>query len=181
MLPLMIIEETIKIEHNYTTFYERVKSLIFLLLGAISLCGIFSMFASKKENIGTFIIAMSLAFGFITAIKIYRNRLYIFSFYSDSKSVKVCYLKGSQECSIETTLENIDINFRNTSTRAGFNCEIIFSLEKLDFVITKDFDWNFEEMKQLFEYVKLYKEEKITEKEKSVIKSIENYLDKNPF
>jgi hypothetical protein len=181
MLPLMIIEETIKIEHNYTTFYERVKSLILLLLGATALCGIFSMFSSKKENIGTFIIAMSLAFGFITAIKIYRNRLYIFSFYSDSQSVKVCYLKGSQECSIETTLENIDINFRNTSTRAGFNCEIIFSLEKLDFVITKDFDWNFEEMKQLFEYVKLYKEEKVTEKEKSVIKSIENYLDKNPF
>jgi hypothetical protein len=177
----MIIDSTIKIEHNYTTFYERVKSLILLLIATISICGIISLFSSGKENIGTFIIAISFAFGFITAIKIYRNRLYIFSFYSDSQNVKVCYLKGSQECSIETTLENIDINFRNTSTRAGFNCEIIFSLEKLDFVITKDFDWNFEEMKQLFEYVKLYKEEKITEKEKSVIKSIENYLDKNSF
>lgn len=177
----MIIKETIKIEHNYATFYERAKSLILLLIGAISLCGIFSMFSSKKENIGTFIIATSLAFGFIIAIKIYRNRLYIYSFYCDSQNVKVCYLNGSQECSIETTLENIDINFRNTSSRAGFNCEIIFSVEKLDFVITKDFDWNFEEMKQLFEYVKLYKQEKITEKEKSVLQSIENYLEKHPF
>jgi hypothetical protein len=181
MLPPMIIEATIKIEHNYTTFYERVKSLILLLIGSISLCGIFSMFSSEKENIGTFIIAISLAFGFIIAIKIYRNRLYIFSFYCDLQNVKVCYLNGSQECLIETTLENIDINFRNTSSRAGFNCEIIFSVERLDFVITKDFDWNFEEMKQLFEYVKLYKEEKITEKEKSVIQSIENYLEKYPF
>jgi hypothetical protein len=177
----MIIETTIKIEHNYTTFYERVKSLILLLIGSISLCGIFSMFSSENENIGTFIIAISLAFGFIIAIKIHRNRLYIFSFYCDSQNVKVGYLNGSKECLIETTLENIDINFRNTSSRAGFNCEILFGVEKLDFVITKDFDWNFEEMKQLFEYAKLYKEEKITEKEKSVIQSIENYLKKHPF
>jgi hypothetical protein len=181
MLPTMIIEPTIKIAHNYTSFYERVKSLLLLFLGSISLCGIFSMFSSEKENIGTFIIAISLAFGFIIAIKIYQNRIYIFSFYCDSQNVKICYLNGSQECSIETTLENTDINFRNTSSRAGFNCEIIFTVEKLDFVITKDFDWNFEEMKQLYKYVKLYKEEKITEKEKSVIHSIENYLEKHPF
>lgn len=181
MLPPMILETTIKIEHNYTTFYNRVKSLILLLIGIISLCGIFSMFSSKKENIGTFIIAISLTFGFIIAVKIYRNRLYIISFYCDSQNVKVCYLNGSQECSIETTIENVDINFRNTTSRAGFNCEIRFSVENLNFVITEDFDWNFEEMKQLFEYVKLHKIEKITEKEKSIIQSIENYLEKHPF
>ncbi len=181
ILQLMAIEATIKIEHNYTAFYERVKTLILLFIGLISLFGIFSMFSSIKENIGTFIIALSLIFGFITAIKIYRNRLYIFSFYCDSKNVKVCYLNGSQEYSLETTIENIDINLRNTSSKAGFDCEIIFSVKNLNFIITKDFDWNFEEMKLLFEYVKLYKEEEITEKENSIIQSIENYLEKYPF
>jgi hypothetical protein len=37
------------------------------------------------------------------------------------------------------------------------------------------------EMRKLFEYVKTYKEEKITEKEKMIIESIENYLRKRPF
>jgi len=180
MLPQIMIEPTIKIEHNYTSFYERVKYLILLLIGAISLCGIFSMFSSK-DNVGTFIIAISLTLGFLTTIKIYRNKLYIFSFYCDSKNAKVYYLNGSTECSIETTLENIEINFRNTTSRAGFDCEVIFNVEKLEFVITKDFDWNFGEMKQLFEYLKFYKEEKITENEKSIIQSIENYLIKRPF
>lgn len=177
----MAMEATLKIEHNYVTFYERIKSLILNLIGLISLFGIFSMFSSKMENIGAFIIFFSLVFGFITAIKIYRNWFYIFSFYCDSKNVRVCYLKGSKEHSFETTIDKIDISFRNTSSRAGFDCEIIFRLKKLNFVITKDFDWNFEEMKQLFEYVKLYKEEKITDKENSIIQSIENYLEKYPF
>lgn len=180
MFSKMAIETTIKIEHNYTPFYERVKSLIFLLIGAISLCGIFSMFSST-DNIGTFVIVVSLALGFLTAIKIYRNRLYMFSFYCDSHNVKVCYLNGSKECVIETTVENIDINVRNTSSRAGFNCELLLSVEELEFVITKDFDWNFAEMKQLFEDVKFHKNEKLNEKEKFIIERIENYLNKRPF
>ena len=180
MLPMIMIEPIIAIEHNYTSFYDRVKSLILLLIGTISLVGIFSMF-SIKDNIGTLIIAVSLALGFLISIKIYRNKLYIFSFYCYSKNTKVYYFNGSKECSIETTLENIEINFRNTTTRSGFDCEVIFSVEKLEFVINKDFDWNFGEMRKLFEYVKTYKEEKITEKEKMIIESIENYLRKRPF
>lgn len=180
MLPKIMIEPRIEIEHNYTSFHERVKSLILLLIGTISLVGIFSMFC-LKDNISTFIIVVSLALGFLSAIKIYQNKLYIFSFYCDSKNAKVYYLDGSKECSIETTLENIEINFRNTTTRSGFDCEIIFTVEKLEFLINKDFDWNFGEMRKLFEYVKIYKEEKITEKEKMIIESIENYLRKRPF
>ena len=105
----------------------------------------------------------------------------MFSFYCDSHNVKVCYLNGSKECVIETTVENIDINVRNTSSRAGFNCELLLSVEELEFVITKDFDWNFAEMKQLFEDVKFHKNEKLNEKEKFIIERIENYLNKRPF
>ncbi len=179
-LPQITIEPTVKIEHNYTSFYERVKSLILLFIGAISFCGIFSMLSSK-DNIGTFIIVVSLVIGFSIAIKIYRNRLYIFSFYCDSQNVKVCYLNGSKECVIKTTLENIDINLRNTSSRSGFNCEVLLSVEELEFVITNDFDWNFAEMKQLFQDVKIRKNEKLNEKEKFIIERIENYLKKSPF
>ena len=180
MFSPITMEPTIKIEHNYTSFYERIKSLMFLFIGAISFCGVVSMFSSKN-NIGTFLIAISLALGFLIAIKIYRNKFYIFSFYSDSQNVKVCYLNGSKECVIETTLENIDINFRNTTSRAGFDCEVLLSVEDLEFVITKDFDWNFEEMKQLFEDVKFHKNEKLNEKEKFIIERIESYLKKRPF
>jgi hypothetical protein len=176
----MTIEPTIKIEHEYTPFYERVKSLIFLLIGSISFCSLFFIFSSK-DNIGTFIVAISLALGFLTAIKIYRNRLYIFSFYCDSQNVKVCYLRASKECVIETTIENVHINFRNTSSRAGFDCKVLLSVQELEFVITNDFDWNFAEMKQLFEDVKFFKNEKLNEKEKFIIERIENYLKKRPF
>lgn len=163
-----------RIEHNYTSFYERIKYLILLWIGATFLCFIFSMFFSK-DNTGTFIIIMSLILGLLALIKIYRNYFYIFSFYCDSKNVKVGYLKGSQKCLIETQLENIDVKFRNTSTRSGFNCELIFNVENIEFIITKDFDWNFGEMKLLFEYVKSHKGQKITDKEKIIIEQIKDY------
>jgi hypothetical protein len=38
-------------------------------------------------------------------------------------------------------------------------------LRKIKFVINKDFDWILIHRRKLFEYVKTYKEEKITEKE----------------
>ena len=86
----------LNIEHSYTTFYERVKYLIQLWVGIISLFGIFNMF-SPNGNFLTFIIIVSLMFGILVSIKIYRNKLYIFKFYSDSQNVKISYLNGTKE------------------------------------------------------------------------------------
>lgn len=176
-----MLEKTIKIEHQYTTYFERVKYWILLYLGAVSTIGICLMFDKDKAHVGTFLIIMSLLLGVVIAYNIYQNRLYIYSFYSDSENVKIGYPKGSQECSIETTLDYVSAALKNTSSRGNFDCQIILSVEKVNFVITIDFDWTFNEMKQLFEYVTRHKLLKKSEKEKSILQQIDNYLEKYPF
>ena len=174
------MENKIKIEHEYTSFFKRVKYHLFILLGTVSLFGLFSINHSNKDFL-LFISAVSLVLGFITVMKIYRNKFYLVDFASDSKKINVIYFNITHKCLMETSLENVAINFRNTSSRAGFNCEVILDIHKIRFTITKDFDWNFNEMKNLFEYIKFHKGENLTENEKNIISSINNYLDHTPF
>lgn len=176
----MSIETTINIEHDYTSYFDRVKYHVLILIGFISFAGIIAIIDSPK-TLGTFITVLSLCGALYTAIKIYRNKLYIMAFYSDSNDVKIEYLNVAEECSLKTSIDKLNMKLRNTSSRAGFNCELLMKVDNLNFTITKDHDWNFRDIKHLFHYYKDQKKEVISEKEKLILDRIDQYLTNKPF
>ena len=177
----METENIIKIEHPAISFFERVKYYISIYIGIISLFGIFYAFEEGRKGFLSFILFMSLIFGSFITYKIYRAKLYLTDFYSDSYKVEMCYLNCSEEQTILSTIEKLEIKLKNTTSRAGFNCELEIIIDNKKFIINDDFDWGFSEMKTLFEYIKSHKKEILTEKEKFIISRIEEKLKRNPF
>jgi hypothetical protein len=176
----MNVETIINITHTYTSYFDRIKYYVMVLIGIVSIFILLSINESK-ENLLIFVISTSLIFGFLIALKISKNKLYLVDFYSDSKNVKILYLNGSKEYSTEAAIENIKVNLKNTSSRAGFNYEVVLNVGRLKFRINNDFDWDFIEMKQLFEYVKFHNRDTVSEREKSIVSNLESYLKKRPF
>jgi hypothetical protein len=174
-------ENIIKIERPVISFFERVKYYISIFIGAISLFGLFYVFDEGREGFLSFILFMSSIFGLFIFYKIYKTKLHLTCFDSDSLEVKVFYLNYSEEQIILTTIENIEVELKNTTSRTGFNCELEIIIDNKKFIINDDFDWGFSEMKILFEYVKSHKQEVLTEKEKFIISRIEEKLKRNPF
>ncbi len=113
--------------------------------------------------------------------EILKTKLYLADFFSDSNLVKIIYFKGSNEYNVETNIDNIEVQIRNTSVKSNFNFEIIILVNDLKFTLNKDFDWNFTEMKLLFEYIRFHKNILFTEKEKDLLSRIDNYIEKVPF
>ena len=70
------------------------------------------------------------------------------------------------EHNISSSIKTTEVTLKNTSTRAGFDCELKLRIDNQNYVITDTFDWSLSEMKLLFEYIKYYKNELLTEKEK---------------
>ena len=175
------MENSIEIIHNEVTpYFKRIKYHIYIFLFAISFGGII-LFLQKASDFGLFLLITSLFLGIITIYRILQSRFYLIDFISDNKNVKIIYHKGFSIIEQELNFENVSVKLKNTTSRAGFNCELIIKISNLRFIVNKDFDWNFNEMKLLFEFVKFHNNETLTEKEKSMISSITNYLEKYPF
>jgi hypothetical protein len=178
----MKTEDKISIQHSNITFFKRVRYYLQTFFGIISLMILFLVFKEGPTAVFfSFILIMCLFFGLLIGLKIYKTKLYLTSFYSDSYRVEICYLNCSEEQTILSTIEKIEIKLKNTSSRAGFDCEIEIIIDNKKFIINDDFDWGFSEMKTLFEYIKSHKQEILTEKEKFIISRIEEKLKRNPF
>lgn len=175
------MENDIKIEHFPTTFNKRIKYFLSLFLGTVL---VFTIITSIKSNsdpnfIFLFISVMSLIYGAYTLYKIYQSRYFLVDFESDSNSVKIAYLHFNKEKHLETTIDKIEAYLNNTSTRAGFDCELKISIENLDFTIDKNFEWDFEEIKRIFEFIQLHKNIKLSEKDIFNLSRIDHYIQKN--
>lgn len=177
----MKTENIIKIEYPAISFFERVKYYISIYILAISLFGLFYATDEGRKGFLDFIFIISLIFGLFISYKIYKAKLYLTYFYSDSYKVEICYLNYSEEKTILSTIDKIEIKLKNTSSKAGFNCELEITIDNKNFIINDDFDWGFSEMKTLFEYIKYHKQEILTEKEVFIISRIEEKLKRNPF
>ena len=177
----MKTENIIKIEYPAISFFERVKYYISIYILAISLFGLFYTTDEGRKGFLDYIFIISLIFGLFISYKIYKAKLYLTDFYSDSYKVQICYLNYSEEKTILSTIDKIEIKLKNTSSKAGFNCELEITIDNKNFIINDDFDWGFSEMKTLFEYIKYHKQEILTEKEVFIISRIEEKLKRNPF
>ena len=82
------MEKTITLIHEVTSYKERIKYYILILIGAISFLGVFCFLRGKTQNIALFLFAISIPLGILVVNKILKSRLYLADFISDSQNVK---------------------------------------------------------------------------------------------
>jgi hypothetical protein len=175
------MKTNIEIEKSNISFMNRMKYYILLYIGLISVFGLIDIVSSDKKSDFTFMAITSIVFGLLIGYKLYQQRNFLILIKSDSKTIEAHYLNFSSKQIIITKIEEIEIKLKNTSSRAGFNCELFIEIENKNFTINNDFEWGFDEIQELFQFIKFYKNESLTEKEKHTISRIENKLKQNPF
>jgi hypothetical protein len=169
----MKIEDKINIELDKISFFDRAKYYILVFIGIVSIFSlVFALDKDSKDYI-TFIIIICITFGILISYKIYKTKVYLTDFHSDSQKVEIHYLNYSEEQIAFSTIEETEIILINTTSRTGFNCELEILIDNKKFIINNDFDWSFSEMKKIFEYIKFHKKENLTEKEKFILTKIE--------
>jgi hypothetical protein len=181
LINFLIVQKEINIIHEITPYKNRVKYYILTFIGCISLFGVFFSMNNNGKDFSLIILIFLIIFGILVIRDILKTKLYLADFFSDSNFVKIIYFEGSREHLIETNIENIEVKLKNTSVKSNFSFEIILNIDELKFILNKDFDWNFTEMKQLFEYVRFHNNILFTEKEKDLLSRIDNYIEKVPF
>ena len=160
------MENSINIVHEVTSFKARVNYHIQIFIGAISVFGLLFFFGKNQNNFLLFISIVALLFGILIGSKIYKNRLYLADFCSDSNTVKIVYFDCSEEQKLETTIDNVAVKLKETTSKSNFNFELILIINDLKFTVEKTFDWNFTEMKNVFGYIRFHNNVPLTDKEK---------------
>lgn len=172
-------ENNITMSHNYISFFERAKYYIIIYI-IIILVILFSLLLGKEfSNINNNLFIICLFFGFPISFKIYKSRIYLKDFFSDSQTVKIIFLNFSEQQIVISTMAETKVVLNNISSRTGFDCELELSIADKQFIINTDFGWNLTEIKEIFEYIKYQKFEKLTEKEKFTLFRISEAIKKN--
>ena len=96
----------------------------------------------------------------------WQNKLYVVDVESDSNIINIRYNDKNIAHNISSNIKMTEVTLKNTSSRAGFDCELKMRIDNKNYVITDTFDWSLSEMKLLFEYIKHYKNESLSDKEK---------------
>jgi hypothetical protein len=173
------MEKMLNIKHSSTTFLNRSKYWIGVLVLILLLFFILSLFENGIEDLNTSMPLFALVFGSIIVFKVWLNRIYLADIECDSNIINIRYFNGKVEHNFSSFLDNTNIELKNTTTRMGFDCKLRLRIDSKKFIINGTFDWSLSEMKLLFEYIKHYKNESLTETEKFNISKIEERIKKN--
>lgn len=168
------MEKEITFKHSVTSFPKRIRYLGIIFIYLLSLFLFPYLLETHIESLAIPIIITTLIFIVFYIFLIWKNKLYLSDFYSDSNSVYLRYYDGNKELEINQPLNQIQVHLKNTTTRFGFDCELILKIENKKFYIDDTFNWSLAEMKTLFEYIKHFKNETLSEKDKFNIQKIED-------
>ena len=160
------MQKDLKIKHEAKSFSYRIGHFILLFVFILLMFILLSIFKQQLQDVTSLIGILTLIFGGLIGYKIWQNKLYVVDVESDSNNINIRYFNKKVEHNISSSLKTTEVTLKNTSTRAGFNCELKLRIDNQDYVIADTFDWSLSEMKLLFEYIKYYKNELLTEKEK---------------
>lgn len=178
------MEKIIAISHENIEGYTKRKSAFFQILLS-QICFYSIALFSDKINTKIYVVLYFLFSLCVALVYSYHNYnkllFYLVDFYSDSEKITVVYFKKNNQLELNTTLNKVKVSLHERTTRSGFKCEMKISIENINFVIEKNTDWEYQEMKKLFLYIKFHKQEKLTENEKSLLSGIEEHLKKYPF
>lgn len=169
---------SINIKKTNIPYFKRVQYYIKIGIGMYTLFGLLYAIGNKSIAIIPFILVVSLFFTLVTAISSYKTKLHLTSFSANNKKAEMHYLHFSEKKTAIVKIEELTTILKNTSSRSGFNCELIILVSDKKFIINKDFDWDFYEIKKIFEFVKYQKKEKLSEKEIFILSKIEHKLKK---
>ncbi len=172
------MEKKLKIRHKGKSFTGRIRYFLISFAGILLIFFLLLLFNEHLQNLTNFIGFFMLPLGGLIGYKIWQTKLYIVDVESDSNIIIFRYYDKKVERNIKSNIKTLEVTLVNTSTRAGFNCELKLRANNKNFVITDTFDWSLSEMKLLFEYIKYFKNEPLTEKEKFKISRIDDKIKK---
>ena len=121
---------------------------------------------------------LTLVFGGLIGYKMWQSNLYVVDVESDSNIINIRYYNKNVEQKICSNIKSTEIVLKNTSSRTGFDCELNLRIENKNYVITDTFDWSLSEMKLLFEYIKYFKNETLSEREKFNLSRLDEKIKK---
>lgn len=173
------MKETISIEHYSISFKERVKYYVLQFIGLVSFAGLISVF--RPNSLVAFLSVFSALIAIVFGWKIYQTRYYLVNFYSDGNDVKIMYLNLSVEKMITIPIDRVFAKLIDTSSRSGFSCKLWLCIDDVEFTIEKKFDWQYDEIKEIFMFIKNSRKENLSEKEKIIILSLNDKIQNVPF
>jgi hypothetical protein len=173
------MEKMLNLKHSSTTFLNRSKFWMLILVSILLLFFILFWFEYGIENLNAPMAIFSLVFGALTVSRLWQNKIYLSDIECDSNVIDIRYYNGKAEHNFSSFLNNTNIELKNTTTRSGFDCKLRLRIDSNKFVIDDTFDWSLSEMKLLFEYIKYYKNESLTETDKFNISKMEEKIKKN--
>lgn len=113
-----------------------------------------------------------------TAYRIWKNKLFLADFESDSENVRIRYYNGNTEKTEKSQIRNIEVQLKNTASQSGFDCELVLRINNKKIIVDDTFDWTLSEMKHLFEYIKIFKDEPFTDKDNFNVSKMEEKIKK---
>tara|TARA_R110000868_G_scaffold139051_1_gene353762 strand:+ start:2376 stop:2912 length:537 start_codon:yes stop_codon:yes gene_type:complete len=172
------MQKELKITHKAKSFSDRIGFFLLLLVSILIIFFLLFIFKQQLNNLASIMGVLTLCFGGLIAHEIWKNILYVVDFDSDSNIIYLRYYNRNIEQSISSNIKTTEVYLKNTSTRAGFGCELKLRIDKKIFVITDTFDWTLSEMKLLFEYIKYFKNESLSEREKLILSRMDEKIKK---
>lgn len=164
--------EDLSIKHSSIPFFKRVK---FQLLFYITITSIGSLPFIIFENPDGLILFISIfggIFAIVTTQKIVMAKYYLIDFCANSKEVKIKYLTFFKEHYITTSIDNVEVEIINTTRQSGFQCKLWLKVENQEFIVGNEFDWIYDEIKNIFLFLKESKQQELNENEKLIISNL---------
>lgn len=170
------MEKKLIIVHNHTSYKERRDYYLYIFIFIVAGFFLLMWFKNNRQNTFLPLVAFIIILGTYIFYRIFRNRYYLADFEGDSKNVRIRYLRGKSEFIENVVYKNIKVELKNTSSRTGFNCELLLRINDKKFIVEDTFDWTLPEMKNLFEFIKKTKNEHLSEKDKFIISRMETKI-----
>jgi hypothetical protein len=173
------MEKELNIKHSETSFSRRRNYWAVTLVGILSVFFLLFWFKQGIDNVLIPMTIITIVFGGSIALRIWQNKFYLVDFFSDSDNVNIRYFNGNKGLEKNAALRDTKIVLKNTTSRSGFDCELRLKIDNTTFIVEDTFDWSLSEMKWLFEYIKHFKNEPLTDKDKFNVSRMEEKIKKN--
>lgn len=160
------MQEVINIKHEGKPYSDRIKYWLSIFIGILFVFYLLFFFKDELDNLIFKVAIIAIILSIYIAFRFRKEKNYLVDFVSDSKNIDLGFFKGNMKVNKKANFNSIEVTLKNTTTRLGFNCELILKIDGKKFIIDRTFDWTFEEMKNLFEYIKHFKNEPLTESDK---------------
>lgn len=175
------MQKELKIIHEAKSFSYRIGHFLLLLVSILLIFLLLFLFKQQLNNLANIMAILTLCFGGLIGHKMWKSKLYVVDVESDSNIINIRYYNKNVEQNISSSIKTTEVDLKNTSTRAGFDCELKLRIDNKNYVITDTFDWSLPEMKLLFEYIKHFKNESLSEREKFNLSRIDEKIKKTHY